>query len=198
LHQGNLDVARYFFEQNQRIDTELQFWDGIAESWRNLGYVYREEGKSEQASQCLENCVRVCLEHALDKSEAFYTAGFMALACYNYAMALRRLTHQLNLARRPDRQSTIGPLLLGLAAVAAGTNQPERAAKLYGAAQALFEITGDRTPMLDRAEFDRHTQIARRQLGEAAFEALAAAGHALPSEQAIDLALQAAHLPVKS
>jgi predicted ATPase/transcriptional regulator with XRE-family HTH domain len=195
LHHGDLNAARYFFEQNQRIDTELQFWDGIAESWRNLGYVYRQESKYEQASQCLENSVLVCREHALDKSEAFYTAGLMALCGNNYALAVRRFTHQLNRSRRPDRLGNIGPLLLGLAAVCAGTNQPERAARLYGAADCA---TPDRVSSLDRAEFDRHIQIARNQLGEAAFEALAAEGRALTSEQAIDLALQAAHLPVKS
>ena len=40
-------------------------------------------------------------------------------------------------------------------------------------------MTGDRTPTLDRAEFDRHIQIAREQLGEAAFEMLPAEGRAL-------------------
>jgi predicted ATPase/DNA-binding XRE family transcriptional regulator len=189
LHQGNLEAARHYFEQNQRLDTELQFWDGIAESWRNLGYVYRQEGKYEQASQCFENSVLVCLEHALDKYEAFYTAGLMALSCSNYALAARCFTHQLNLARRPDRQGNVGALLLGMAAVAAGMNQPERAAKLCGAAQAHGAALAYPLSESDRGEMERHIQIAREQLGEMAFERLAAAGRALTLEQAIELAL---------
>ena len=41
----------------------------------------------------------------------------------------------------------------------------------------------------DRAEFDRHIQIAREQLGEERFEAIAAEGRALSLEQGIELAL---------
>lgn len=64
-----------------------------------------------------------------------------------------------------------------------------RAAKLYGRAQALFETTDYRIPPFDQAEFDRHIQIARAQLGAAAFEALAVEGRALTLEQAVELAL---------
>ena len=77
----------------------------------------------------------------------------------------------------------------GLAAVAAGTNRPEHAATLCGAAQTLCEMTGDRTPTLDYAEFDRHIQIAREQLGAERFTTLHTAGRAMPLDQALDLAL---------
>ena len=161
----------------------------MAESWRNLGYVYRQEGNYQQASQCFENSVSICLEHGLDKYEAFYCAGLLALYCNNYALAARRFTHQLNLTRRPGRQGNAGALLLGLAAVAAGTNRPEHAATLFGAAQTLCEMTGDRTPTLDRAEFERHIQIAREQLGEEQFEAGSVKGRAMTLDQTLDLAL---------
>ena len=77
----------------------------------------------------------------------------------------------------------------GLTAVAAGTNRPEHAATLFGAAQTLCEMTGDRTPTLDHVEFARHIQIAHDQLGAERFTALHAAGHAMPLDQALDLAL---------
>jgi hypothetical protein len=162
----------------------------MAEGWRNLGNVCRQQGQYEQASQHYEDCVLVCLEHGLDKHEAFYASGLLALHCNNYTLASLRFTHLLGLAKSPDKTGNAGTLLVGLAAVAAGTNHPERAAKLCGAAQALFETTGDRTPPLDRAEFDRHIRIAREQLGEAAFEALAAEGRAMTLGQAIEMALQ--------
>jgi hypothetical protein len=77
-----------------------------------------------------------------------------------------------------------------LAAVAAGTNQPELAAKLYGAAQSILETTDYRFSRFDQAEFDRHLQIAREQLGGERFEALATEGHAMTMEQAIEYALE--------
>jgi predicted ATPase/DNA-binding XRE family transcriptional regulator/Tfp pilus assembly protein PilF len=190
LSQQDYRQARQFFEQQLRIDTELQFWDGMAEGWRNLGYVYRQEGNHQQASQCFENCVQICLDHGLDKYEAFYTAGLLALYGDDYERAAQRFAHQLHLARRPDRQGNVGALLLGVAAVAAGMNQPERAAQLSGAAQTHGAATAHPLSEIDRVEMERHIHIAREQLGEAAFEALAAEGRTFTLEQAIDLALQ--------
>jgi hypothetical protein len=106
----------------------------------------------------------------------------------HYALTALRFTYLLRSTRTPDKKESTGTLLLGLAAVVAGANRPERAATLYGAAQTLFEMVSDQTWTFDRAEFDRHIQIAREQLGGAAFEALAAEGRALTLEQAIDLA----------
>ena len=42
----------------------------------------------------------------------------------------------------------------------------------------------------DRAEFDRHIQMARDQLGNARFESLVAEGRAMAMEQAIAYALE--------
>ncbi len=189
LRRRNSKQARVLFEQQLRMDTDLQNWDGVADGWLNLGYVWRQEGRYQQASQCFENSVGICVEHGLDKYEAFYTSGLLALYCNNYALAARRFTHQLNLMRQPDRQGNTGSLLLGLAAVAAGMNGPEHAARLCGAAQARFESTPDQVPPLDRAEFDRHIQIACEQLGEEHFKVRQAEGRAMTLQQAIELAL---------
>ena len=81
-------------------------------------------------------------------------------------------------------------LLTGSAAVASGMNQPERSARLCGAAQAIFETTNHYISPFDRAEFDRHIQIARDQLGDTKFEALASQGRAMTMEQAVAYALE--------
>jgi len=52
-------------------------------------------------------------------------------------------------------------------------------------------VVGSFRPLpFERAEFDRHIQIVREQLGEAKFEELAAEGHAMTMEQAIACALE--------
>ena len=80
--------------------------------------------------------------------------------------------------------------LVGFAAVAAGMNQFERAAKLHGAAQALFNAFDLPDISYDRVESDSLIQIAREQLGEERFEALAAEGRATMVEQAVAYALE--------
>jgi tetratricopeptide (TPR) repeat protein len=190
LGEGDDEQARHFFEQHLKIDTELQFWDGMAEGWRDLGNLYRHQHKYELASRHYENSVQICLDHGLDKYEAFYAAGLLALYCNDYELAARRFTHQLNLARRPDRQGNVGTLLLGLAAVSARINQSERAARLHGAAQVHCVTSAYQLAEIDRVEMERHIQIAREQLGEVVFEALALEGQAMTLAQAINLAMQ--------
>src|SRR5439155_13242051 len=82
------------------------------------------------------------------------------------------------------------PEALELAAAAAGArSQPERAARLFGAAAALRETTGADLPPAELAAYERHRATARAAFGEAAFTAAWAAGRTMNPEQAIDSAL---------
>lgn len=66
-----------------------------------------------------------------------------------------------------------------------------RAARLSGAAMALSHTLNRPIPPFDRAEFDRHIGIARRQLGGVAFQALQSEGQAMTPTQAVDYAIEA-------
>lgn len=65
LDKEDYDKAREYFEKHLQIDTELQFWDGIAEGWRNIGVLYKKEGKIETAEECFEKCRKISNEHGL-------------------------------------------------------------------------------------------------------------------------------------
>ncbi len=80
-----------------------------------------------------------------------------------------------------------------LASVAAAAGQPGRAARLYGAAEALREAEGlaPWSPA-DRALHEPHLRPLRARLGEAAFTAAWAEGRALGLEGAVALALSPA------
>jgi hypothetical protein len=71
-------------------------------------------------------------------------------------------------------------------------NQPEAAARLSGIARAILETTSFRYEPMDHAEFERHLQIARDQLGDERFEAFTSEGRAMPLEQAIQYAVEIA------
>src|SRR5436309_1522975 len=66
---------------------------------------------------------------------------------------------------------------------------PERAARLWGAAESLRQSLGLPLPPNEREEYDRHRSAAREALGEEAFAGAWAEGRAMTSEQAIDYAL---------
>jgi tetratricopeptide (TPR) repeat protein len=68
LHQKKFDQARQLFDDHLRLDTELQFWDGIAEGWRDLGNLHREQGDLERAEDYYEQSRAICREHGLNKT----------------------------------------------------------------------------------------------------------------------------------
>jgi tetratricopeptide (TPR) repeat protein len=167
----------------------LHFWDGIADGWRDLGYLARVQGDFDQAEKDFEESLAVSSRHGLHNSDILYHLGLLALIRDNYGLAHARFTHPLKLTPKTDERTRAGIFLIGLAAVAGGTIQPERAARLYGAGLAQLEASKQQISQVDQTEFARHIQMAREQLGEDRFETSASAGRAMLQEQAIDYAL---------
>jgi len=76
-----------------------------------------------------------------------------------------------------------------LAGLAATMQLPVRAARLFGAAEALRESVCVPLPRVHRADYERDVAAARTQLDEATFAVAWAAGQAMTLEQAIAYAL---------
>jgi len=118
-----------------------------------------------------------------------YLFGLLALHRNDYAYATKYFSEYFD--RAVGEKLILCIFLTGMSAVAGGTSQPERCAKLYGAAQALIEGASDfRMNPFDRAEFDRHIQIARDQIGNARFNELSKEGGMMTMEQAIEWAVK--------
>ncbi len=80
--------------------------------------------------------------------------------------------------------------LAGLGGVAALDEEPERAARMWGAAEALREAAGVAMWAADQVEYERQLAMLRAGMDAHTLSAAWAAGRALPSEQAIAEALQ--------
>jgi len=70
--------------------------------------------------------------------------------------------------------------------IAGASGQNERAARLFGAAEALRELIGSPMTPMERGEYEREAAALRAQMDKAAFEPAWAAGRALTMEQAIE------------
>jgi predicted ATPase/transcriptional regulator with XRE-family HTH domain len=189
--QGDFQKARSFLTQCLTIHEELKFKEGIAEALLYMGELSSYQGDYDQAEQFYQRSVLLSREYGLklDESFAYYHLGILSLQRNDYRLAIQYFKDDHRLSHETNEKAKAFDLLYGLAAVAAGLHQSERAAKLYGAMQAIFEKSRYIMP-LDRTEFERHIQIARKQLGEAEFESLATEGRAMTMEQAIAYALE--------
>ncbi len=79
----------------------------------------------------------------------------------------------------------IAEALQGLGAIEAATGQPERSARLLGAAAGLRQSIGQVVPWFVRERHDRAVARARQRLDKAAFDAAWSAGLALTPEEAV-------------
>ena len=115
--------------------------------------------------------------------------GFMAHHQGNDANATMYFVSALSFGREFGLSTYLAQGLIGLGTIAA-MQEPERAARLFGAAAKLLESEDADLEPTDRGEYDGGIATARAQLSEEAFAAAWAAGHALPLEQVVAEALQ--------
>jgi hypothetical protein len=114
------------------------------------------------------------------------SAEFAPLSSRNI-FPLREM-HSWAEASRPSL-AAVSWCLAGLAGVAVLDEEPERAARLWGAAEALRLSIGLREAPAARATHKRLMAEVREQLGEAAFDAAWAVREAMPWEAAVEYAL---------
>jgi len=98
------------------------------------------------------------------------------------ARAATYLAEALRVGRGGEQRSSV-VCLGGLARLAAAAGQPEVAARLIGAAEALRERAGVSIPPEPQREMAQAAAVARSILGEEAFRAAVAGGETAPIAQ---------------
>jgi hypothetical protein len=99
----------------------------------------------------------------------------------------------LKLAAEVGDETNVAYYLEGLASLATSEGKVVPAARLWGAAEALFERIEAATYLYvpDRSLYHEQVDAARTQLGKEAFEAAWAAGRNMSLGQAVEYALAA-------
>jgi predicted ATPase/DNA-binding XRE family transcriptional regulator len=187
--QGDYERAVLLHEQSLALARKFATTFSIAWSLRALGDAVRGQGDLRRARALLEESLALSRskEHAWGIARTLASLGNVEYEAGEYARASRLYEESLELGgRRMGLKHTILVCLEGLARVAVAQGRMERAARLCGAAAALREDKGWPLPPAKRAEHDRTVAAAHAALGEAAFTAAWARGHALPLEEAIE------------
>ena len=194
MKQGKYEKAQQSFEQFIRCREGHNY--GTIVGLLPLGYVCRCQKKYDQAEQYYKRGLAMSREigFAFFFKDFFYALAMLALHRNDYTRASQLFTDYINAEHGSSNNQSACSFLMGMAAVAARTNQPERTGKLYGAVQALLETIDHQAlsveQELDKVELYRLIRIAEEQLGEETFDACVAEGHKHTLEKAIDYALE--------
>jgi predicted ATPase/DNA-binding XRE family transcriptional regulator len=193
--QEDVAWATLLLEEGLTLMRALGVGYGIGWALNHLGHVAQLQGQYEQATQLHHESLpffRADSQNPRNRSilEAFEALGETALGQGNASLAAPHFTAALTEYRAFGDKKGLVWCLAGLAGVAALDEEPERAAQLWGAAEALRLSIGSRHAPASRATRERLVAEAREELGEAAFESAWARGQALTLEQAIELALE--------
>jgi non-specific serine/threonine protein kinase len=111
--------------------------------------------------------------------------GWLALEEPKVGEAARLFDESLAYWSEVGRKPMMAEAIEGLASVAAVREQPERAQRLAGAADAVWGSIGHRTAFIERARVDRWLGPALHTLGETVARAAWTAGREMPLSEAV-------------
>jgi predicted ATPase/predicted Ser/Thr protein kinase len=183
------EEAKIYSNRVLAIDEKLQFQAGIIIALNSLATIYRQTGDFSKAIDLYNKSISISNEYGFNSKSAHFNLALLALHQNNYAEASQKFIQAFKQDTTANDTESVCVLLMGLAAVAGGTNQLERSATLYGAAQTIFDATEYRMQPFNQKELERHIQLAREQLGSEEFTTYSNEGRAMTREQAIQSAL---------
>jgi tetratricopeptide (TPR) repeat protein len=198
LDQGDHPRAAALHEEALALSQANGYVYGVARALFGLGEVAHSRGAHDQAAAHYTDALALMreLEQSGHTTHLLIHLGQLTLQQGDLAAAAAHYSECLELAiERSD--SWVGAHCLGgFAQLAAARGQLEQAARLAGAAAALFDAIVVPLTYTERASLERAVAGWRARLGEARFAAAYAEGQALSIEQAFADALNAPSLTV--
>jgi non-specific serine/threonine protein kinase len=191
LQQRDLPAARSRYRESLAIRRRIGDRVGVAHSLHNLGVMARYSRDWRRAIVLGEASLRLDreLDRKLDTAVGLTGLGLAVLDGGDYARALIVLREGLVLVWETASRWHIPECLDALAAVAAASRQPHRAARLLGAADGLRALIGGSLAPSEPEARDRAVLGARTQIGHEGFEAAYASGQVMSLEHVVAYAL---------
>jgi len=186
--------AERLLEESLVLSREDNGQQAIGWTLNHLGHAAQLRGDYDRAAQLHAESLAVFIDLMGEKNDgvtwAYQSLGETALGQGDLPAARGWLVADLRLCREMgDRVSSVW-CLAGLGSAAAFDEEPERAARLWGAAERLRAALGCRPAPAARATYERALAMTRAQIGEEAFAAAWAEGRAMSLEEAIAYALE--------
>jgi non-specific serine/threonine protein kinase len=189
--QGDANAARELNEEALNLAREQADLSRVAHHLSNLGSLWLELGDASRAEAHLTESLglRQQLGDPPGQATVLRELAIVAYSRGDCSRSLDLCRESLYVLRQVGATPDIPRCLAVLATVLATIGQTDRAARLWGAAEALEEASG----AVSEVHLDYKTELraARSQIGEQVFGALWAAGRALSLDQVMALAFAA-------
>ncbi len=201
---GDLWAGMRWYEEAARAHRAVGDPVGLALALSRLALANASLGRPE-ARGLAEECVALCDLYGEGRHRA-YALLALSISAWRRGDARAAVEHgdeSLRHSALLDDRLGLGVNLEAHAWFAAGARDHERAARLLGAADAVWAAAGSRMGEFGYLHrfHDACVAATRTELGEAAFRAALARGAAMPSDEAVAYALAdrppAAHAPGK-
>jgi DNA-binding CsgD family transcriptional regulator len=153
----------------------------------NLADVALSRGDLARATRLAEEALALQRERGFTwgASHSLFTLAAIARHRGDTARATALCQESLDAAWAERDLRIIVQPLDSLAILAAEGDQPERAARLFGAAAHLHELLGTHLDPMDQPRHEPAIAATRARLGDSGYEAAWASGRAMPLEQVV-------------
>jgi tetratricopeptide (TPR) repeat protein len=191
--KGDHERGAPFFEEALALSRRIGDRRNIVTTLQNLADVERKRGNNERAKTLGMESMALAREME-DKWQLARIVGWVGLLTVfrldEHDLAEGFLKESLTLNREIGSWEYFAFCLEGFAGLAGAREQAERAARLWGAAEALRKTIGAPLSIEGRLYFEHSMVAARAQLGEEVWEAAFAEGMAMAPEEAAEYALR--------
>ncbi len=188
---GSSDRARELFEQALRLRVEIGDVSGISVTTFNLAQLAMDDGHHEAARHLFERSRELDLSIGDEWGAMLGSLGLAtaALEQGDLDAALPRLRATVRYFLDAGDEDHLAEALTVWAAEALARERHERAARLLGAAEALWDGLGLPLSPADEVYVARCRTAVRAAVGDAEFSRALAEGRAMTADQAVAFAL---------
>ncbi len=190
---GDFAAARPYLEQAAALNREIGNRTGEASSMDGLGSLLMQMGELDAARTALERALELEREsgNANDVGVTTISLGLVALRRGDLPAAREHIRGGLVALQPLGARHQICDGLESMAEIAHRDGDHERAARLWGATEALRESIGTVIAPSDREAIEGYRDASRQALGDAAFDRAWKDGRAMDADAAIALATAA-------
>ena len=185
---GKMEEAREAFDEALRVFRKLNDCRNLALTYVNLARTAYRQGDHAAAKHFLDHSLSVSQELDIRWTLGFVLEikGLLERSNGDYKNAFGLFQKSLQLAIEQENQQGIANCYGAIAGLAAVSNRPEQAARLFAAAAKLRQGIGAKMSNNDRVEYEQYLELTHQQLDHVSFEMEWSAGFGMSANKILE------------